>query len=63
VFDQLGHEFTEEGEGGVRHHDVGLFEEFDTLRAPEVAVAIELVDADLLWIGDPVAASRSVCFS
>ncbi len=41
----------EEGEGRIRDHDVRLLQEFDGLRAAEIAVAFQEVDLDLVIAG------------
>ena len=55
MLDQLRHVLAEQRERRVGDHDVGLLEQLDALRAAEVAVALERLDADLLGVGDVVA--------
>ena len=52
---QLRDILPEQGERRIRHNDVRLFQQFDAFRRSEVSVALELVDADFLRIGNSVA--------
>jgi len=52
---QLRDIFAEERERRVRDDDVRLHQQFDAFGRAEVAVTLQLVDADLLRIGNAVA--------
>ena len=52
---ELRHVLAEQRERRVGHDDVRLLEQLDALRAAEVAVALQRLDADLFGVGDVVA--------
>ena len=60
VLHQLFYIFAKEGKGRVRHYDVCLFEQFDTLFAAEVAVSFEWFDTYFFGVGNVVAVLVSV---
>ncbi len=57
---QLRDIFSEERERRIRDDDVGLHHQFNALGRAEVAIALQLVDADLLRIGNAVSVPVSV---
>jgi len=54
VLEQLRDILAEQREGWVGYHDVCLLQQFDGLRAAEVAVTLQRDDPDLRGVGDVV---------
>ena len=56
IFHQLSHIFPKQREWWIGHHNISLFQQLNTFLAAEVAVALQWLDANLLGIGNMVAA-------
>ena len=52
---QLCHILSEQRERRVCHHNICLFQQFDAFSGAEVAITLQVVDSNLVRVGDTVA--------
>jgi hypothetical protein len=48
----LGDIFTEKGKRRIGNDNIGLLEQFDTFGTTEIAITLEVTDADFFGVGD-----------
>ena len=60
ILEKLRDVLAEEREGRIRDDDIGLPEQLNTLGTAEVDIALQGVDANLLWVGHVVAVAITV---
>ena len=60
--DKLSNVLPEQRERRIRYYNIRLLQEFNALLAAKVPVAIEMLDADCLWVGHVALSPGSLVF-